>query len=160
MTVAVSLIIVAVAAIVPRSAIPIDPPICCPTLRRAEARPDSAGVEPETAISVSGTKMLPSPTAISNMGPTRPVRYVVWSLICDSQKRPPATSSGPIVMNGRVPNRPTSRATTCAVMMMAAVNGRNATPATSGLKPRMFCTNCVRKKNTPKTATPIMSEST
>ena len=27
---------------------PIDPPICCPTLSSAEARPDSAGVAPET----------------------------------------------------------------------------------------------------------------
>src|SRR5437879_3534895 len=104
---------------------PIDPPICCPTLRSAEARPDSCGVVPATAISVSGTKMLPIPTAIRSIGPSKPVRYVVWSLICDSQKSPAATSSGPIVMKGRGPNRPTKRATICAVMMIAAGRGHH-----------------------------------
>ena len=55
----------------------------------------------------------------------------------------------PMIMSGLAPSRGISRGAVRDIPNSAAVSGRNATPARSGLKPMTFCRNWVRKKNTP-----------
>ena len=64
--------LVTVAAIVPRTAIPIEPPSCWPTFRRAELNPDSLGETPATATIVVDTKISPRPNEIASTGPSTP----------------------------------------------------------------------------------------
>jgi hypothetical protein len=69
--------------------------------------------------------------------------------IRDSQAIPAMTGSVPATVSGPGAKRPSRRAESRETAKTMTVMGRNATPARSGLKPRMSCRNWVRKKNIP-----------
>jgi len=53
----------ALAKIVLSSAVPIEPPICCPVLSVAEATPASCGGTPNVAVFIDGAMVKPRPQA-------------------------------------------------------------------------------------------------
>ena len=65
--------------------------------------------------------------------------------IRDSQAMPATTGSRPVIMSGVAPNLASSRGDSRDTANSANVIGRNEIPARSGLNPRMFWTNWVRK---------------
>jgi len=61
-----------VQATVPSRASPIDPPTCWPTLGRLDARPASWSGTFDRAIRVTGMNSMPSPAAVTSVGPSSP----------------------------------------------------------------------------------------
>ncbi len=67
---------------------------------------------------------MPSPAAVTSIGPSSPPAYVLCSLIRDSQNIPPEAITDPAISSGRAPIRGTSWALTPAITMMVATIGR------------------------------------
>ncbi len=63
-------LVVTVAATVPSTAMPSEPPSCRPTFSSAEAIPDSSAVTPEIAVMLVDTKTPPRPMARTTSGPS------------------------------------------------------------------------------------------
>src|SRR2546426_10542257 len=124
---------VTVAAIVPSTARPIEPPSCCPTFSNAELIPDSPAPMPVTATIVVVTKINPRPKASAIIGARTPETYPEDSLMRERPNSPRAPASAPIVIGARAPMRPTRRDATCAPTTTPTVIGRNARPAFNGL---------------------------
>ena len=61
-----------VQATVPSTASPIAPPTCWPVLSRLEASPASRSWTLDRATRVSGMNSMPSPAAVTIIGPSRP----------------------------------------------------------------------------------------
>jgi hypothetical protein len=136
---------------------PSEPPTCWVALRIPEAAPASFDSTPETAISVSDTKLRPMPKPKTSMGPRMLPAYVLSTPVRVSQPSPMADRTAPTVMKGLGPHLGSSCEANPAPMAMIALTGRKARPASSGLKPRMFCTKSVRKKNIPNIAAARLS---
>ena len=60
----------ALAAIVLSSAVPIEPPSCCPVLMLAEATPASRGATPKVPVAATMPKMRPMPAPVTISGPS------------------------------------------------------------------------------------------
>ena len=73
------------------------------------------------------------PTLISTSAGNTWVQYDVSAVIWVSQSMPITASARPPTISGLGPTRGRTCATTPAVMMMPALNGRKAKPALSGL---------------------------
>ena len=67
---------------------------------------------------------MPSPAAVTSIGPSRPPPYVLCSLIRDSQTIPPAAAADPASSSGSAPIRGTSAALTPAIAMTPVTSGR------------------------------------
>lgn len=97
------------------------------------------------------------PKPKTSMGPRMLPRYVLSTSVSVSQPSPTAARIAPTAMNGLGPHLGSNCEANPAPIAMITLTGRKARPARSGLKPRMFCTNRVRKKNMPNIAAARLS---
>ncbi len=67
------------------------------------------------------------------MGPSRPLRYVVCTLMCENQYMPTAVIAAPASISGRAPIRAISCETIPDITTITAANGSAPSPALSGL---------------------------
>ena len=122
------------------SEVPIEAPSCWPTMTVAEATPASCGATPNVPVLMDGAITMPMPAAARMSGPTTPAPYPVCGPSWASQTAPPAAASIPPATSGLGPTRGIS---TMVARLEAraepALNGRNATPVTSGEYPSVCC---------------------
>ena len=85
---------------------------------------------------VIGTNTSPIPTDVSRMPGSRSVTYDESGVSRRKRSSPTAPSAEPINGTSRAPSAGTSFWERPAPMMIPAVNGTNAKPASSGEKPR------------------------
>ncbi len=90
------------------------------------------------ATSVSGMKIAPIPSEARIIPGRTSVAYEPSTGIRAKRSSPMMVSTMPVAATGRTPIRGAKFEARPAESMTPAVNGRNATPALSGPKPRTF----------------------
>ncbi len=118
-----------------KTAVPMDPPICCVPVSAAPATPASRGSMPESATFCMGTNTNASPMPRRIWPGSTCTTYAPSTVIRLNHSSPAAARSGPIVMRTRGPTFGRSRATCGAVSMMVAAIGSDARPEISGDMP-------------------------
>ena len=124
---------VLLAANVESRARPSAPPICCEVLKRPDASPASSTGTPLVAIRVSGTKTSPIPIEASMMPGRMSATYVLSGESRTNSSIPITAMTRPISGTSRAPRRGISCCDATEPMMIPAVKGRNASPASIGL---------------------------
>ena len=128
------------AASVLSSAVPIEPPTCCPVLTSAEATPTSAPATPRVAVSMAGAKISPRPRAHhqqarQHIGARSPSPLDAG----EHQHRDSAERHADRDERPRPEAREQERLADRAGGHEDGHIGRNARPETSGEKPRVCC---------------------
>ena len=86
-------------------------------------------------MSVSGTKTQPRPSDVRTSGPSASTMYEPSAEMNVSQDIPAIVTTIPTIATGRTPTLGANREARPAETMIPPVNGRNASPASSGPKP-------------------------
>jgi hypothetical protein len=100
---------------------------------------------PLTAPIVSGTKLMPSPRAVTNIAGIRCPAYEESCSKVANQNMPPAATSRPGPAISRGARWATSLELMPAAAAMPTLKGRKAKPVLTALKPRISCMYRVRK---------------
>lgn len=126
----------AVAALLARvlsRAVPMEPPTCWDVFTVAEATPASSSLTPAVAMFIAGAMMRPKPRPVRISCGMTSLTYTLSTSMRVSHTRPTAHRTMPSATGILAPMRGSrTMVETCALIMIPATIGRNATPLLTG----------------------------